>query len=406
MCEGLAPLHAAAERNSTAMRSLKVAFSLLLICLLAVGQTALDNATILKLVKAGIGEDTIVGMVNQQPGTYALSADDIIALKNAGVTDKVIAAMVVRNGATPQPAPTQPTAANATIPSQPSAATPLIIHDATPIRLRLNRNLSSADAKTGDTVDFDVLDDLKVDEVMLIPRGSTAIATVTEADHKKRMARGGKLDLNIDFVRLVTGDKVALRAVKEVKGGGHTGAMTGAMVATAIVVWPAAPFFLFMHGKDVTIPKGTEITAYVDGEIKLERARFGPSVPAQTTRASLPPQAVAPPPNATPVSYSGPAQRAVTAFVAQSTPVAPAAAPQAQAEEKPKLTITSNPSGAAVEINGIAVGSTPATVALAKGASFKLTVKMDGYLPWEVQSVAVDGQHTMNAALSKVVVFE
>src|SRR5207244_9697385 len=102
----------------------------------------------------------------------------------------------------------------------------------------------------------------------------TAIATITQAEHKKRMARGGKLDINIDYARLVNGDKVALRAVKEAKGGGHTGAMTGGMVATAIVFFPAAPFFLFMHGKDVTIPKGTEITAYVNGDIKLKREKF------------------------------------------------------------------------------------------------------------------------------------
>jgi hypothetical protein len=42
-----------------------------------------------------------------------------------------------------------------------------------------------------------------------------------------------------------------------------------------------------MHGKDVTIPKGTEITAYVNGEIKLERARFVGSAPAQMVVASL-----------------------------------------------------------------------------------------------------------------------
>jgi hypothetical protein len=47
--------------------------------------------------------------------------------------------------------------------------------------------------------------------------------------------------------------------------------MTGAMVATALVVWPAAPFFLFMHGKDITIPKGTEITAYINGDFKIKR---------------------------------------------------------------------------------------------------------------------------------------
>ena len=68
-------------------------------------------------------------------------------------------------------------------------------------------------------------------------------------------ARGGKLDVNIDSVRLSNGQKVALRAVKNVKGGSHTGAMTGAMVATGIVFFPAAPLFLFKRGKDITINK-------------------------------------------------------------------------------------------------------------------------------------------------------
>src|SRR5271157_5764737 len=88
------------------------------------------------------------------------------------------------------------------------------------------------------------------------------------------MARGGKLDIEIDYVKLADGEKAALRAVKETKGGGHTGAMTGAIVATSLIVWPAAPFFLFMHGKDVTIPKGTEITAYVNGVMPLDPAKF------------------------------------------------------------------------------------------------------------------------------------
>jgi hypothetical protein len=79
----------------------------------------------------------------------------------------------------------------------------------------------------------------------MIARGGTAIGTITEAEQKKRMARGGKLGLNIDYVRLVNGEKVALRAVKAGKGGGHTGAMTGAMVATAVVCW--ATIYLPYH---------------------------------------------------------------------------------------------------------------------------------------------------------------
>lgn len=225
----------------------------------------LTNDSLIKLVKAGMGEDAIVGIVNSQPGQYSLTTDSLITLKQAGVSDKVIAAVVNRNmgvrSTTAAAAPVAPTEA-------------VLVHDGTPIRMRLTRNLSSADAKKGDTVDFEVLEDVKVDDVLVVARGATAIATITEAEHKRRMARGGKLDIAIEYVRLVNNDKVALRAVKETSGGGHTGAMTGAIVATSIVFFPAAPFFLFMHGKDTTIPKGTEITAYVNGEIKLDRQKL------------------------------------------------------------------------------------------------------------------------------------
>jgi hypothetical protein len=211
-----------------------------------------------------MSEDVIVGMVNGQLGKYSTDTDSVIALKQAGVSDKVIAALV---GKSASPPPVAPTAARVPVAE-------LILHDGTPVRLRLNRNLSSADAKTGDTVDFEVLEDATIDDAVVVARGATAIGTITQAEHKKRMARGGKLDVTIDYVRLVNGDKVALRGVRETSGGGHTGGMTAGIVVTALVVWPAAPFFLFMHGKDSTIPKGTEITAYTDGEVKLDRAKL------------------------------------------------------------------------------------------------------------------------------------
>lgn len=152
----------------------------------------------------------------------------------------------------------------------------LVLNDGTPVRLRLTRNLSSADATTGDKVDFEVLEDIKAGDITVIARGAKALGTVTNAEPKKRMGRGGKLDVNIDSVRLTDQEKVPLRAVKGGSGGGHVGAMTGAMVATSLVVWPAAPFFLLMHGKDITIKEGTEVTAYVAGDITLDAAKFAP----------------------------------------------------------------------------------------------------------------------------------
>ena len=144
----------------------------------------------------------------------------------------------------------------------------------TPVRIRLARTMSSRDARVDERVDFEVLEDIKVGNVVVVQRGAMAIATVTEAHPKRRLGRPGKLHINIDYVRLANGEKVLLRAVKGGSGGNHIAAMTGAMVATSIVFFPAAPLFLFMHGKDITIPKGTEVTAYVAADTPLDPAKF------------------------------------------------------------------------------------------------------------------------------------
>jgi len=241
-----------------------------------------------------------------------------------------------------------------------------VLEDQTPVRLRLNRTLSSADAHTGDTVDFETVDDVTVNGTLVIPKGGLAFATVTEAQAKRRMARGGKLDVNVDYVKLVSGDKATLRAVRDVKGGGHTGGMVGGMVATAIVFFPAAPFFLFMHGKDITIPKGTEIVAYVNGDVKLDIAKFQPAAPAnavaQGTDAS---------------TYNGSA--AVSA----------------------KLQLASDPPGADIEVDGSFVGNTPSDVQVAAG-DHAVVVKKAGFKDWQRTLKVSSGSSVhLNAELEK-----
>ena len=175
----------------------------------------------------------------------------------------------------PVTAPQDPKAVPAQSPA-PATKAPLtfgLVED-TPIRIKLARTMSSKDAKVDDRVDFEVLEDVKVGDAIVIERGSMAIATVTEAHPKRRMGRAGKLHMNIDYVRVASGEKVPLRAVKGGSGGNHIAAMTGAMVATGIVFFPAAPLFLFMQGKDITIPKGTEVTAYVAADTPLDPAKF------------------------------------------------------------------------------------------------------------------------------------
>src|SRR6266498_6063889 len=58
------------------------------------------------------------------------------------------------------------------------------LEDGTPIKMRITRTISSADAKVDEEVDFEVLEETKIGDVVVIPRGGIAWGTVTEAQPK------------------------------------------------------------------------------------------------------------------------------------------------------------------------------------------------------------------------------
>jgi hypothetical protein len=49
----------------------------------ASAQEILNNATIVKMVKSGLGENLIVSMIQGQPGKYSLNADELVKLKES-----------------------------------------------------------------------------------------------------------------------------------------------------------------------------------------------------------------------------------------------------------------------------------------------------------------------------------
>ena len=53
----------------------------------------IDNDTIIRMAKAGLDDNILIQTINLQPGHYDVTPDDLIALKNAGVSQRVIAAM-------------------------------------------------------------------------------------------------------------------------------------------------------------------------------------------------------------------------------------------------------------------------------------------------------------------------
>lgn len=232
------------------------------------------------------------------------------------------------------------------------------LEDGTPVKLRFAQTVSSAEAHVNDQIEFEVLEEVRISDTVIIPKGGIAWGTVTEAEPKRRMGRGGKLEIVMDSVRLGDGEKAALRATKEVKGGSHTGAMTAGIVATGLILWPAAPFFLFMHGKDISIPKGTEVPTFVNGNFQLEMAKFNPHAPGAAAEAIQ---------------------------VASNTA---------------ELNINSTPTGADISIDGAFVGNTPSTVSTSSGDHTVLIAK-NGYKSWQRNMKVSGGKIAITADLER-----
>jgi len=143
-----------------------------------------------------------------------------------------------------------------------SAPPTLKIQDATTVHLSLMESLNSGTNKVDDPVTFEVTEDIMAGGAIAIPKGSTAVGHVVEVEPRKRLGRAGKLNFAIDNVKAPDGSNVRLRASSTRKGEDKTGTV---VVGTVLL----SPLFLIMRGKDVSIPKGTTVVAYVDGDREI-----------------------------------------------------------------------------------------------------------------------------------------
>jgi len=187
------------------------------------------------------------------------------------------------------------------------------------------------------------------------------------------MGRTGKLDFAIERIAAVDGTSLPLRYHPTKKDGGSHAVAAGVLTAgAAAVFWPAAPVFLLMKGKDVTINWGMIFEVFTDQRFTLS--------PKASTIASAGATTVQP---AQPVTTPGPAPTA-------PLPPAPATA---------TVTVKSEPDGAEVELDGAFIGSTPATLQIASGPH-AVTVKKGSAFWNRTVQIQPGSAITLNAPLS------
>lgn len=145
-------------------------------------------------------------------------------------------------------------AASHTATAQSSTTITRKVADGTNVRVVLSENLSSGTNHQNDPIRFEVGEDVKVGNTVLIAKGALAKGHVSEAEPKGKWGHAGRLAYSVDYATAVDGSNVRLRASFAQGGSDSKGAMMLGLSGA------------LKHGKDISVSKGATIDAYVDGD--------------------------------------------------------------------------------------------------------------------------------------------
>lgn len=247
------------------------------------------------------------------------------------------------------------------------------VREGTLVRLKLHYDLTTENVDKGDRVDFDVADNIVVNNHVVIPKGAVAWGQVTRVKGQgKKRAKDASVTFRFVGVRSADNQEIPLRLLPYKSKKSDT-------KENEIEESSAIPG---LCERMIGAEKGKEYAAYTDTEALI-------NAPEVTQTAAAAPAASSP---AAPTPGGSPAQPAA----AQPAPPASLLGP-----EQASIDFTSTPSGADIVIDGGFVGNTPSTLRIAPGRH-TIELRMAGYRSWTRNMLVGPGSHpSIRATLEK-----
>jgi len=164
----------------------------------------------------------------------------------------------------------------------------ITVPDGKPLTLQLVSSVTSATAKVGDIVEFKVPHSLRIDGLVVVPRGTIVSGTVVLVTHPHRPTKKGSVGMAIEKVVLPSGEVLPLRPSRSASGkpqgmaAEHEKGDPGLWLLMAPLDplgWVVAPAMLFTKGHEAVYPADTQTTVYFNGPLILDRAALLKSQP-------------------------------------------------------------------------------------------------------------------------------
>jgi hypothetical protein len=161
-----------------------------------------------------------------------------------------------------------PAAAPASAPAPAPEAAPapapqaLVLPSNSEVILSLNEAVSSEDKRLGDLVSLTVSQDVKANNVVVIPHGTRGVGQITYRKGKGGFGKSGKLELDFRYVDY-NGQHIPIEGHYRQEGDGNGAAAVGAVLAAGVIGG------LIVHGHSARIPQGHEFTVHMVDAIPL-----------------------------------------------------------------------------------------------------------------------------------------
>ena len=155
----------------------------------------------------------------------------------------------------------------------------------TEVVLSMNEDLTTkgGSIEEGSMFNLTVASDVKLGEMVVIPRGSRGAGEVTWKTGKGAFGKSGKMDIELRYVE-VGGQRIPVEGKYRQEGEGNT-------VATIGTVLLAGVFAGFVTGKSAKIPRGRELSARTTVDVPVA---LPVSNKAEKVEVIMPAPAVAP----------------------------------------------------------------------------------------------------------------
>ncbi len=189
----------------------------------------------------------MIPLMPANAGQNELAPPNVESVKVASLEAEAVASAVTAASAAPV-APAVP-------------AKPLKLNSGTPIKLVMTHEVNSSTHKEGDQFKLTVMEDVKANDIVVIPRGTPATGEVTWRTGKGAFGKSGKMEFSISSID-VDGQQIPVTGDYRQEGEGNT-------IATGVGILAVGPLAGFITGKRARVPAGRELMSQMAQSVEF-----------------------------------------------------------------------------------------------------------------------------------------